>query len=129
MTDRDPLLGTDWDPLLRLEFMKQYWAVLQAFVEDERSRSLAVHPRPDKVFNAFKVTSYAETKVVILGQDPYHGHGQAHGLAFSVPCGVPKPPSLKNIQRSCTTIGACRFPITGTSNSGHVRECYCSTRR
>ena len=56
-------------------------------------------PRHDEVFKAFHLTPHAETKVVILGQDPYPGHGEAHGLAFSVPCGVPKPPSLRNIHK------------------------------
>jgi uracil-DNA glycosylase len=96
MTDRNPLSGTDWGALLRREFAKQYWVDLQAFVAYERSR-FPVYPSADKVFSAFHLTRHADTEVVILGQDPYHGTGQAHGLAFSVPCGVARPPSLKNI--------------------------------
>lgn len=96
VTNANPLFGTDWDPLLRQEFTKLYWAELQEFVEEERSRS-RVYPSDEEVFRAFKLTPYAGTKVVILGQDPYHGAGQAHGLAFSVRRDVPVPPSLKNI--------------------------------
>ncbi len=92
------LLGTDWDPLLRQEFDKPYWAKLQRFVAAERRR-YSVYPPHDEVFTALRLTSCAETKVVILGQDPYHGAIQAHGLAFSVRRGVPVPPSLVNIHR------------------------------
>jgi len=94
--DRDPLFGTDWYPRLRQEFTKPYWAELQAVIERECS---PVYPPHDEVFKAFELTRYAQTKVVILGQDPYHGVDQAHGVAFSVRCGVPVPPSLKNIHK------------------------------
>lgn len=98
MTNWSPLFGTDWDRLLNQEFSKPYWSKLLAFIADE-SRLFSVYPRHDEVFKAFHLTPYAETRVVILGQDPYPGHGQAHGLAFSVPCGVPKPRSLMNIHK------------------------------
>ncbi len=98
MPDWNPLLGTDWDPLLRQVFDKPYWANLQRFVAAERSR-YSVYPPREEVFTALRLTPYAETKVVILGQDPYHGEGQAHGLAFSVHQGVRVPPSLMNIYR------------------------------
>jgi uracil-DNA glycosylase len=87
---------TDWNPVLRAEFDKPYWAELQRFVADERSRH-QVFPPPEDVFAALHRTPYAEVKVVILGQDPYHGPGQAHGLCFSVRPGVAPPPSLRNI--------------------------------
>ncbi len=87
---------TDWNPLLRDEFTKPYWAKLQRFVADERAH-YPVYPPHDLVFNALHLTPHAAVKVVILGQDPYHGRGQAHGLCFSVPDGVPQPPSLRNI--------------------------------
>ncbi len=87
---------TDWNPLLRAEFDKPYWAELQRFVADERARH-PVYPPRDEVFAALHRTPYAEVKVVILGQDPYHGRGQAHGLCFSVRDGVAQPPSLRNI--------------------------------
>lgn len=87
---------TDWNPLLRDQFEQQYWAELQEFVRDERSRH-TVFPAHDKVFAALHGTPHDSTRVVILGQDPYHGPGQAHGLSFSVPMGVEIPPSLRNI--------------------------------
>ena len=75
---------TDWNPLLRDQFEADYWARLQAFVREERSRA-TVYPPHDEVFAALHLTSFADTEVVILGQDPYHGEKQAHGLSFSVP--------------------------------------------
>ncbi|MFZ1489942.1 MAG: uracil-DNA glycosylase [Ilumatobacteraceae bacterium] len=89
---------TDWNPVLRAELEKPYYAELAGFVAEERSRHL-VYPAPDEVFAALHLTSYAETKVLILGQDPYHGAGQAHGLCFSVRRGTAVPPSLANIYR------------------------------
>jgi uracil-DNA glycosylase len=87
---------TDWNPVLRAELAKPYWAELQAFVADERARH-TVYPPPDQVFAALHLTPFAATKVLILGQDPYHGPRQAHGLCFSVTRGVTIPPSLVNI--------------------------------
>lgn len=76
--------------------MKSYWPVLQSFVAEERSRG-PVYPPKDDVFAALHLTPFDDTRVLILGQDPYHGPGQAHGLCFSVRRGVPVPPSLLNI--------------------------------
>ena len=87
---------TDWNPVLREELAQPYWAELQAFVDAERSRH-EVYPPSEQVFAALHQTPYAGVKVVILGQDPYHGPGQAHGLCFSVRRGVAPPPSLRNI--------------------------------
>lgn len=87
---------TDWNPILRGEFDKPYWPILQQFVADERAQG-AVYPPHDQVFAALHLTPYAAVKVLILGQDPYHGPRQAHGLCFSVPHGIPQPPSLQNI--------------------------------
>ena len=87
---------TDWNPILREELAQPYWAELQAFVAEERAHH-QVFPPADEVFAALNQTPYASVKVVILGQDPYHGPGQAHGLCFSVRRGVPVPPSLRNI--------------------------------
>ncbi len=87
---------TDWNPVLRSELDEPYWAQLQHFVATERSRHTVYPPRGD-VFAALHLTPLARVKVVILGQDPYHGPGQAHGLCFSVPPGVALPPSLRNI--------------------------------
>lgn len=91
-------MTTDWNPLLRDQFDQPYWADLQAFVEDERRRG-PVYPPRDEVFAAMHHTSHGATRAVILGQDPYHGPGQAHGLCFSVRHGVARPPSVANIHR------------------------------
>ena len=87
---------TDWNPILKTELEKPYFAELRSFVDDERKRH-RVYPEAEDVFAALHLTPYAEVKVLILGQDPYHGPGQAHGLAFSVRPGVDVPPSLVNI--------------------------------
>ena len=89
-------MTTDWNPLLRSEFEKPYWKELQSFVRDERERC-TVYPAHDEVFAALHRTAYADVKAMILGQDPYHGPRQAHGLCFSVQDGVAVPPSLANI--------------------------------
>lgn len=87
---------TDWNPVLRAELDAPYWAELQGFVRSERAAH-AVYPPHDEVFAALHLTPFSDVKVVILGQDPYHGAGQAHGLCFSVRRGVGLPPSLRNI--------------------------------
>ena len=87
---------TDWNPVLRGELAKPYWQELQRFVAGERARYTVFPPDPD-VFAALHLTPFDTTRVVILGQDPYHGPKQAHGLCFSVPRGVAVPPSLANI--------------------------------
>jgi uracil-DNA glycosylase len=89
-------MTTDWNPLLRGEFEKPYWHQLQQFVREERSHGV-VYPKHEEVFAALHLTPYADVRVVILGQDPYHGAGQAHGLCFSVQHGVAVPPSLQNM--------------------------------
>ena len=87
---------TDWNPVLRAELAKPYFAELRTFVDAERTRA-EVYPPADEVFAALHLTPYEDVKVLILGQDPYHGPGQAHGLCFSVRPGVDVPPSLVNI--------------------------------
>ncbi|MDH4168568.1 MAG: uracil-DNA glycosylase [Acidimicrobiia bacterium] len=87
---------TDWNPVLRSELDQPYWRDLQRFVFDERSTH-AVYPPHEEVFAALHLTPYEDVKVLILGQDPYHGPDQAHGLCFSVRPGVRIPPSLVNI--------------------------------
>ena len=89
---------TDWNPLLRDQFELPYWRDLQNFVADER-RDHRVYPPADEVFAALRLTPHADVKAIILGQDPYHGPGQAHGLCFSVRRGVRVPPSLTNIHK------------------------------
>lgn len=87
---------TDWNPLLRSQIEAPYWAELQQFVATDRAAG-PVYPPVGEVFAALHLTPFADVKVVILGQDPYHGPGQAHGLCFSVNPGVRLPPSLVNI--------------------------------
>ena len=103
---------TDWNPVLRAELAKPYWAELQRFVAGERGRH-PVYPPPDEVFTALHLTPHAAVKVVILGQDPYHGSGQAHGLCFSVRPGVPAPPSLQNIFKELESDLGCSRPAHG----------------
>ncbi len=87
---------TNWDDLVRAESTQPYWADLQRFVATERAQGEVYPPEAD-VFAALRLTPYAETRVVIIGQDPYHGPNQAHGLCFSVRPSVPPPPSLTNV--------------------------------
>ena len=89
---------TDWRPLLVAETKKPYWQQLQTFVAHER-KSQQVFPAADDVFKALYLCAYKDVRVVILGQDPYHGPGQAMGLSFSVPQGIKLPPSLQNIYK------------------------------
>lgn len=91
-------IGNDWDELLAGEFEKPYYQKLRTFLAEEY-RSGSVYPPMDSIFNALRNSSYENTKVVILGQDPYHQPGQAHGLCFSVNRGVKTPPSLVNIYK------------------------------
>lgn len=89
-------IGNDWDEILKDEWEKSYYKQLRTFLKREYS-SYRIYPDMYDIFNALKFTSYENTRAVILGQDPYHGAGQAHGLCFSVKRGVEPPPSLKNI--------------------------------
>lgn len=89
---------TTWNEILAEEMKKNYYQELQAFVQ-KRREEVRVFPEEKNVFNALKLTPFESVKVVILGQDPYHGFGQAHGLSFSVQKGIPLPPSLKNIYK------------------------------
>lgn len=91
-------IGNGWDALLADEFKKPYFGELVDFVESEYA-NYVIHPDKEDIFNALKYTDYKDVKVVIFGQDPYHGENQAHGLCFSVKKGVDVPPSLKNIYK------------------------------
>lgn len=91
-------IGNEWDALLEQEFASEYYMRLRAFLKEEYAAHTVFPPMWD-IFNALKMTSYSDVRVVILGQDPYHGAGQAHGLCFSVKEGVKPPPSLINIYK------------------------------
>lgn len=88
-----------WKEALAEEFGKPYFESLVRFLHEEKAAGKKIFPPGSQIFRAFDLTPVPQVKVVILGQDPYHGLGQAHGLSFSVPDGVPAPPSLKNIFR------------------------------
>lgn len=90
------MIGNDWDEVLKEEFEKDYFNKLLQFVEKEY-QTKEIYPKKNEIFNAFRYTTYKDVKVVILGQDPYHGIGQAQGLSFSVRNEVGRPPSLQNI--------------------------------
>lgn len=92
-----PQLEPSWQNALKEEFQKPHMAALKEFIAQERSGSSSIFPPALAVFNAFSLTPIDKVKVVIMGQDPYHGPGQAHGLSFSVPEGIAIPPSLQNI--------------------------------
>ena len=96
-TTLNPQIEEGWKKALMEEFGAEYMKELKKKLEEELKSSVIVYPPPKQIFNAFNLTPFDKVKVVILGQDPYHGRGQAHGLSFSVPDGVKPPPSLVNI--------------------------------
>ncbi|ULL14638.1 uracil-DNA glycosylase [Paenibacillus sp. H1-7] len=107
-----PILNNDWEDLLAQEFEQSYYKELRQFLKEEYG-SRTIYPDMYDIFNALRLTPYADTKVVILGQDPYHGPGQAHGLSFSVKPGVPAPPSLQNMFKELRDDLGCKIPNNG----------------
>jgi len=109
-------LEPGWLAVLEEEFEKDYMIKLKSFLQEEKQRGATIYPKGADMFNALNTTPFDEVKVVILGQDPYHGTGQAHGLSFSVQRGIPVPPSLKNIYKELETdIEGFKAP-----NHGHL---------
>jgi uracil-DNA glycosylase len=106
------LMPQDWREVLSDEFKKPYFSTLEEFVAQERA-SATVFPPEQEVFSAFKYTPFEDVKVLILGQDPYHGPGQAHGLSFSVKPGVTIPPSLRNMYKELNHDLGCPIPNHG----------------
>lgn len=106
------IIGNDWDLFLQDEFEKDYYKKLESFLRQEYKES-TILPKKEDIFTALKLTPYKDTRVVILGQDPYHGQGQSHGLAFSVRKGVKTPPSLRNIFKELNTDLGCSIPNNG----------------
>jgi len=106
------ILKNDWEPLLAPESEKPYYQKLRQFLKEEYSTHV-IYPRANDIFNALHYTSYEDTKVVILGQDPYHGPDQAHGLSFSVQPGVKTPPSLQNMYKELHADLGCEIPNNG----------------
>lgn len=93
----DVKIEQEWKEVLKGEFEKEYFSKIVNYLHKEKGDGRIIYPPGSLIFNAFRLTPFSKVKVVILGQDPYHGPGQAHGLSFSVPDGVTPPPSLKNI--------------------------------
>ena len=109
MKEANPLTNNEWEVLLKDEFKKKYFKKLIKQIENER-KTHTIFPSKGKVFTAFKLCPFWTTKVIILGQDPYHGKGQANGLCFSVPNGTKPPPSLNNIIKELQS--DLKMPIT-----------------
>lgn len=107
------MIGNDWDNLLSDEYKKDYFIKLMDFVNKEY-KDKTIYPKKCEIFNAFRYTSYENTKVVILGQDPYHGENQAEGLSFSVKNCVRKPPSLQNIFKEMADDLNVPYPTTNS---------------
>ena len=110
------MIGNTWDSVLAEEFEKDYFLRIKSFI-DEEYQTKTVYPPYEEIFNAFKLTPIDNVKVVILGQDPYHEAGQAHGLAFSTPDGRPIPRSLKNIFKEINAEYGYPIPESGCLES------------
>ena len=110
------ILKNDWNELLKDEFSKDYYLSLREFLKNEYTTKI-IYPDKYDIFNALHYTSYKDVKVVILGQDPYHGPNQAHGLSFSVSPGVKIPPSLLNIYKELNSDLGCYIP-----NNGYLKK-------
>src|SRR6185295_3339064 len=109
-----PKIEASWREVLREEFTQPYFLLLKEFLVQEINNKKVLYPPPGKIFSAFEHTPFDQVKAVILGQDPYHGAGQAQGLSFSVPAGVSLPPSLQNIFKELhDDLG---IPISKTGN-------------
>ena len=106
-------LGNEWDEILKDEFQSDYYKRIRYFLKKEYKEQ-TIYPPMDCIFNALKYTAYSDVKAVLLGQDPYHEPGQAHGLCFSVQPGVEPPPSLKNIFRELESDLGIAPPVNGT---------------
>ena len=107
-----PQIEASWMAILKDEFQSEYFNKLKHFLLEEKKEHL-IFPPGSLIFSAFDSTPFDKVKVVILGQDPYHGDGQAHGLSFSVPKGIPQPPSLKNIFKELKSDIGCEIPSHG----------------
>src|SRR5215831_9685545 len=97
MSEINPKIEPSWKERLKDEFNSTYFSQLKDFLVREKSTGKTIYPPGKQIFNAFEYTPFDKVKAVIIGQDPYHGIGQAHGLCFSVPDGINPPPSLVNI--------------------------------
>lgn len=107
------IFSNDWEEILGEEFGKSYYRELREFLKEEYAKE-TIYPVKENIWNAFEHTAYQDVKAVILGQDPYHGPNQAHGLSFSVQPGIAHPPSLRNIFKELEDDMGCEKPVDGT---------------
>lgn len=107
------IFSNDWQEILGGEFGKSYYRELREFLKEEYAKE-TIYPVKENIWNAFEHTAYQDVKAVILGQDPYHGPNQAHGLSFSVQPGIAHPPSLRNIFKELEDDVGCEKPVDGT---------------
>ncbi|MBK6730213.1 MAG: uracil-DNA glycosylase [Bacteroidetes bacterium] len=117
MPSKLPELESGWLHALQPEFSKAYFLYIKTFLKSEKKNKKAIYPPGSLIFNAFNQTPFDKVKVIILGQDPYHGEGQAHGLSFSVPDGIKPPPSLVNIFKELQS--DLQIPIPQSGNLSH----------
>jgi len=113
MQEIDPIIEQGWKEILWEEFQSSYFSELKEFLIEDK-KQFTIYPPGNLIFNAFQHTPFANVKVVVLGQDPYHGTGQAHGLCFSVPPGIRQPPSLVNIHKELHA--DLNFPLPSHGN-------------
>lgn len=113
MTYNDLAIEQSWKEKLSGEFSQEYFHLLNKLLTEER-RQYTIYPDKDHIFAAFNNTPFSKVRVVLLGQDPYHGEGQAHGLCFSVNEGIPHPPSLVNIFKELSSDLGCPYPKSGS---------------
>src|ERR1700741_1365892 len=109
----DVKIEPSWKEVLKSEFSRPYFRQIPLHLKTEKSQGKTIFPPGSLIFNAFNTTPIDKVKVVILGQDPYHGYGQAHGLCFSVQNGVPPPPSLVNIFKELHDDIGVKIPANG----------------
>ncbi len=117
MSDANIQMHESWKTALKAEFEKPYFAELKRFLQAEKAAGKTIYPPGSLIFNAFNSTSFDQVRIVILGQDPYHGPGQAHGLCFSVQHGVKPPPSLVNIYKELQSDVGITLPTHGCLQS------------
>jgi uracil-DNA glycosylase len=126
-------MDESWKNVLKAEFSKPYFLEAVTFLKTERALGKVIYPPGSQIFNAFNITPFYNVKVVLLGQDPYHGKGQAHGLSFSVPDGIKPPPSLVNIFKELNSDLGVRIPghgnLTGWARQGVLLLNACLTVR
>ncbi|MEK9186604.1 MAG: uracil-DNA glycosylase, partial [Patescibacteria group bacterium] len=118
----NPQIEEGWRKALMEEFSAPYFKELKRKILDEKEKGIVLYPPGKQIFNAFNLTPFDKVKVVMLGQDPYHGKGQAHGLCFSVPDNITPPPSLKNIFKEIKSDLGVDMPMNNGNLEGWVKQ-------